>query len=290
MYHIHVIQPKGYAHTRAFDELVDLLRFSMMELGYACSAGSAGLVSDRINIIIGCHLIPENEQEQFPSSSIVLNTEPLLMELLHPWQTLSWSRRIIEYAKAFEVWDYSEKNVAGLTALGARKVRLLRIGYQPELARVPKVSEPDIDVLFYGSYNDRRMVVLDDLRARGLNVSTLFGVYGSERDAMIARAKVVLNMHYYDQHIFEVVRVFYLMTNGKAVVSEVGPSTVVEPRFLGGVMAASYEALAPACEFLVRDAAARRSLEVRAFETIRTHPQVDFMAPLLAAAPAIRGH
>lgn len=290
MYHIHVIQPEGYVHSQAFSELVDLLRFSIAELGFDCSAGSSALATDRTNIIVGCHLIREGSEQQFPESSIILNTEPLLIEMSHPWQNLSWSRQVIAYARKFEVWDYSEKNVAGLTALGARKVRLLRIGYQPELARMPKVAEPDIDVLFYGSYNDRRKVVLNDLRARGLNVTTLFGVYGAERDAMIARARVVLNMHFYDQHIFEVVRVFYLMTNGKAVVAEVGPSTVVEPRFLGGVMAASYEALAPACEFLVRDAAARRSLEVRAFETIRTHPQVDFMAPLLAAAPAIRGH
>ena len=52
-----------------------------------------------------------------------------------------------------------------------------------------------------------------------------FNAYGGKRDALIARAKVVLNIHYYAAQVFEIVRVSYLLANSKAVVTEIGPDT-----------------------------------------------------------------
>ena len=279
MYHVCVIQPEGYVHSRAFDELVDLVSFSIRQLGHGCSVATNNLRGDAVNIVVGCHLLPVEDKAEFPPSSIFLNTEPLFSG-----ENMAWSDRVAAYARNFAVWDYNQKNIDALKARNLHGARLLRIGYQAELARIPRHAAPDIDVLFYGSYNDRRRAVLDALRERNLNVVTLFGVYGAERDAMIARAKVILNMHYYDQHIFEIVRVFYLMTNGKAVVAEVGQGTAVEQRFLAGVHAAPYEGLVDACTHLVRDAEARARLEAAALESIITFPQALFTEPLLAPA------
>jgi hypothetical protein len=60
-------------------------------------------------------------------------------------------------------------------------------------------------------------------------IEFLAGVYREERDRLIARAKVVLNMHYYDARVFEIVRVSYLLSNEKAVVAECGATTTIEP-------------------------------------------------------------
>lgn len=92
------------------------------------------------------------------------------------------------------MWDYSAANVARLAALGVAALHV-PIGYHPVLARIERAAE-DLDVLFYGSLNERREAVLDGLEARGLQVASVFGVYGAERDALIARAKLVLNVHY----------------------------------------------------------------------------------------------
>ena len=54
------------------------------------------------------------------------------------------------------------------------------------------------------------------------------GVRGAERDALIARARLVLNLHFYPTAIFELVRVSYLLANGKAVVAECGPETEID--------------------------------------------------------------
>jgi hypothetical protein len=88
-------------------------------------------------------------------------------------------------------------------------------------------------------------------------------------------------MHFYKSHIFEIVRVFYLMINAKAVVCEVGESTAIEPCYEGGFLPAPYDGLVDCCRTLVSDAGLRRSIEENALDTIRRMPQGDLMAPLL---------
>lgn len=273
-FNICVIRPEGYAHHQAFDEIADLLAHAITELGHPCGITSNEWSAERTDIVIGCHLL--RSTADLPDSAILLNTEQLFSR-----QNADWTERVLGYARKHRLWDYNEKNIAALAARGIDGARLLRIGYQKELQRIAPAAEQDIDVLFYGSYNDRRSAVLKALRQRGLNVSTLFGVYGAERDAHIARSKVVLNMHYYDQHIFEVVRVFYLMSNRKAVVAEVSADTTVEWRFLKGLSTVPYDGLVEACVALVADAAERQRLEAEALNTISAWPQSRFLQPLL---------
>jgi hypothetical protein len=180
------------------------------------------------------------------------------------------------------VWDYSEANIAFLRERGVARPGLLRLGFQKELARIEPAAEQDIDVLFYGSMGSRRAQVIEALRARGLRVTAVFGVYGEQRDALIARSRVVLNLHHYAAKILEVVRVFYLMTNAKAVVCEYGPDTVADPIYLDGLRAVPYEKLVDACADLVRDDAARLLLQARAQACLQRWPQVDFTQALLA--------
>ena len=42
-------------------------------------------------------------------------------------------------------------------------MRYVPLGFVPELARIDKAPVEDIDILFYGSYNPRRVAVLDEL-------------------------------------------------------------------------------------------------------------------------------
>lgn len=275
-YHVCTVQPDGYEHHHAFDELVELLRLSIAELGTPCSASTNFLSSHRTNIIVGGHLMSAEMRASVPRSSIIVNTEPLFSR-----QNSDWTERMVNLARLYRIWDYNERNIDRLNELGARDVHLLRIGYQPELARIPRASNPDIDVLFYGSINDRRNAVIQQLRSRGLNIVPLYGVYGRERDGYIARSKVVLNMHYYDQNIFEVVRVFYLLTNAKTVVAEIGTDTSVEDRFLSALAGVSYDKLADTCHELARNQDKRHQLERCARFSMTSWAQTKFMKPLL---------
>jgi O-methyltransferase/8-demethyl-8-(2,3-dimethoxy-alpha-L-rhamnosyl)tetracenomycin-C 4'-O-methyltransferase len=117
-------------------------------------------------------------------------------------------------------------------------------------------------------------------------VEAVFGVYGAERDALIARAKVVLNMHYYDSSIFEIVRVSYLLANRKAVVAECHPGTDVDPGLREAVRAVPYDGLVEACQGLVRDEDARTGLEERGYTIFSALREEDILGRIMGGGAA----
>jgi hypothetical protein len=185
--------------------------------------------------------------------------------------------------KHYPVWDYSARNIETLAALGVR-ASLCGIGYMPGLTRIPAAAARDIDVLFIGSVNPRRGEVLHEIKAHGAAVHVAFDCYGEERDALIARAKIVLNLHFYPAKLFEIVRVSYLLANRACVVSEMGLDTELEAPFLGGIGFSSYGGLVQACLRLLGDDAARQRIAAKGFEKMRALSQVDMLRRALASA------
>jgi hypothetical protein len=150
------------------------------------------------------------------------------------------------------------------------------------LTRIPTDQEKDIDVLFYGSVNERRARILDELKSRGLNVVSLFGVYGAERDQAIARAKIVLNHHHYKPNIFEIVRISYLLANKVCVVAEGDLDDPDVKPLNGGIELAPYDDLVERCVELVGDAARRQKVAQTGFERICARRQSDLLQRCVA--------
>ena len=276
-FHICLIQPQGYVHSGAFYELSELVGLGLTDLGHKCTIRLNAILPASRNIVLGCHLLdPAYERDLLPDT-IILNTEQL------PRNTLPWVSTILDWSQRFDVWDYSPLNRTWMMQKGVKAVRQLGIGFHRDLMRIPKGTE-DIDVLFYGSINGRRRAILERLEQAGLIVQNLFGVYGQERDNWIARSKLVLNMHFHDAKIFEIVRMHYLMNNAKAVVGEVGSDTVIDKRYLDGFEAVAYDGLVDACVALSRDTERRKTLEQQGYETLAKMPQSQFMARILSEA------
>jgi hypothetical protein len=274
-YRVALVQPSGYAHSLAFQELAELLVFSLQDLGHECAFEINRFDRARRNIVLGAQLLPSEWQAQLPRDTIIVNTEQL-GSAQH-----AWTDPIVNLAQRLTVWDYNSHNITFLQSQGARDVRRLELGFQPRLARLNLVSEPDVDVLFYGSMGERRQRLLSAIEQQGLRVKALFGVYGRERDAWIERSKIVLNCHHYETQIFEIVRVFYLLTNGVAVVGEVGPDTHIEEPFKSAIVAAPYEEIPARCAELAADAQARAVLASRGAEQFRHRSQAELLRPLL---------
>ena len=174
-------------------------------------------------MLLGAHLLTANDAALVPSSAVIYNLEQV--QLSSGWCSPDY----LGLLKRCQVWDYAKRNIASLGKLAlARPAVHVPIGYVPQLTRIPRNPVQDIDVLFYGSVNERRARVLDQLRSRGINTQAVFGVYGAARDSLIARAKVVLNLHFYEASIFEIVRVSYLLANRKAVVAECHDGTEID--------------------------------------------------------------
>jgi len=276
LYNICIVQPPGYIHSLAFAELAELLMYSIRDAGHPAQIQTNQFVQGGVNVIVGAHLLDVSALRVVPEGTIILNTEQLT-GVGEKWrdQLTGW------FESGLEIWDYSPANIEVIKALGAEKVRYLPIGFQKELQRIDITVEQDIDVLFYGSINERRRDILNQIEAKGLNLKVLMGVYGKERDQWIARSKVILNHHFYESQIFEIVRVSYLLTNAKAVVAEVNPETVIEDRFRKGVIDVPYAGLVDAVFGLVEDTTKRKALQRRALNSLIKYPQVEFTKPLL---------
>lgn len=217
-YRVVIISPEGNPHSAAFGELAIALVDSICQNGFSCDLKRNELSPDATNVILGFHLLSPNsipagiryivyQLEQLSESEGIMIHRPQVLEIL---------------AKADAVWDYSMENVAFLANKGIH-ADLIPVGYSPALTTIPN-SPKDIDILFYGSRNDRRTVVLQELLNRGYNVKALFGLYGEERDLWISRAALVINVHYYEANLFESVRNSYLLNNGVPVLSEISPT------------------------------------------------------------------
>ncbi len=270
MIFIVVVKPQNFIHYKAFIELADLLKFSLIENGLDSEIVYNKIPRESKNIIIGAHLMSEEMIPIIPKDSIIFNTEQVVSG------DTNCNEIVYKFAREFKMIDYSEENIQKFKELGFDNVEYLRIGFQKELRRVKKELHQDVDVLFYGTLNNRRRKILKDLIDQGICVKHLFGVYGEERDQWISRSKVVLNMHFYESKIFEIVRVFYLMTNSVAVVSEIDSGTKIDPIYVDGVHGAPYDKLVTECLGLIKDEKYRINLQNKAFETIFRYPQHEY--------------
>jgi len=252
-FRITLVRPPAYVHTESFREIAETLQFGLQALGHAAQISENLFESGCRNVILGAHLLTSQQMQNVPSGSIIYNLEQIGGAQLNP--------AYYALAKQHQIWDYDVANIEKWNTLGCSyKPIHVPIGYAPELTRINSTVNQDIDVLFYGSLNERRTRILSALRNAGLNVHNVFGIYGKQRDELIARAKLVLNVHFYESKVFEIVRVSYLLANAKAVVSECSPGLET------AIACAPYEDLMETCRSLVQDEKRRKEQEARGFQ------------------------
>lgn len=211
-YRVCLILPPHNPHSLCFREVGLLLVSALKSNGYPCDFTFNQLAQDRINIILGYHLL--KWEEELKNYRYI----PYQLEQLDS-QEFSFSRNMEDVLRGgMDIWDYSEKNIAFLKEKGLSAKWLLP-GYHENLEMINQNARQTIDVLFYGSIGERRQKILGPLNEL-CKLKALFGVYGEKRDQWIGRSKINLNLHHYSQQIFEAVRVSYLLNNGCFVLSE----------------------------------------------------------------------
>jgi hypothetical protein len=154
------------------------------------------------------------------------------------------------------------------------------IGYAPQLTKIAS-KEEDIDVLFYGNLNKRRINILNPLAAEGINLVVQGHLWGAQRDEMIARSKIILNLHYYESKLFEIVRCFYLLANRRFVLSESGQDTEMEAPFTEGIAFSSYENIVDQVKYFLDNPRERMKVAKKGFLALSQRPQSDFLKTVL---------
>lgn len=182
-----------------------------------------------------------------------------------------------DYLKALSAWsvlDYHESNAEFLRERFGPSVRVTTVPLIPGPAvdytvdrSKPDHDETPVDVLFYGTVNERREGVLAEIRKCGLTVEVVSGSYGEELAPALLRCKLVLHVHYYPSALFPMLRMLQPLARGVPIVCERSVFSRWNDWSESGMVFADYESLAQACVDLVKDPerAMRSAAQCRSF-------------------------
>lgn len=260
---------ESFVHAQCFLETADLLRYGLEDLGYEVIFGE-GLQRDHLNIILGYQFL-YGQKISSEYKCIVYQLEELS-------ELEGWPLKNLEtlMSPSCVVWDFSERNIDFLAERGIRAV-LKPLGFHQKMFRIKYRQNKDVDILFYGSKNERRMKILKELE-RKFNVEILCGIYGHERDEWIARSKIVLSIYYYQTKLFDDVRIGYLMNNKSFSIIEDSPNKKYDD-FLVYI---PYEQLVERCEYYLNNDDLWREKAKQAFQGFRKYPESEFLKQALA--------
>ena len=275
-FEITIVQPDNYIHSLAFVEVMESLAYGLDALGHGVRLTKNHVAATCPTIILGTNLLQPEHIAALPSQAIIYNLEQIIPG--SAWATPAWLKSV----EGHLIWEYSEKNMSYWKDRGARAIHV-PIGYAPNLTRIERTVDRDIDVVFYGSMNNRRSRILDDLKSRNFRCAPLHGVYGAQRDRIIARSKLAINIHYYVPNIFEVVRGSYLVANSVPLLSERNADTYVPREWDSLAYWAPYDHLVAVCEELLNggiNALNRKAIE--RFDSFRQASMADLLTRVIA--------
>lgn len=212
-----IVQPANYVHSLGLLDPARYLRHQLRRFGMEVTLAKNRLRADAVNIVLGAHLGFDCTSRR-RHACLFLNLEqfgPSGASLTQAYRDLLRTSGVI---------DYDARNVASYSD-HPEDVPVIPFLHAPYLKRPAELNialeERPIDLLFFGSMNERRREWIRRIEATGLSVTLLDKpVYGPERDEYIARAKAVLNIHYYEAAVFEQVRVQHCLSLGTPVISE----------------------------------------------------------------------
>jgi SAM-dependent methyltransferase len=134
--------------------------------------------------------------------------------------------------------EYSLVNIEFMASKGLAypRVHYLPVGADAAYVNDTPAVEKTSDVLFYGDFSSspRRREMLATL-GRHFQVRTCNEVFGADMIEEIRRARVVINLHYYENALLETTRIQECLSLGVPVVSEVAQDQADYPELTGAI-------------------------------------------------------
>ena len=273
-----IVQRSGDPHALCFLDQARYLRHYLGRLGIPCLLSKNRLYRDRLNVVFGAHKGFDPKLAQvFPC--VIFNLEQIGRD------GANLTEAYLDLLKALPSLDYDSANQSAYAS--TRQGPLVRFLDAPYLrsaapAPAPPLSQRPIELLFFGSINERRRHLIGQIEAAGCAV-TMFdqALYGPERDTIIVQAKAVLNLHFYESGRIEQARISHCLSLGTPVISERKPAAEVPAEFEDAVFWQPADAIA---QFL-RGYLATPQFQSEAEEKIRrfrANDPLDSLRPLAA--------
>ena len=269
--------------TRCFEEIALSLQSALAVLGYNIPIITTSENIQGNSLILGANILAL-KGKKLPPNSVIYNLE-------HYNKNSFWfSKEVgyLEFLKKAEVWDFSPQNIKNLKLLGIKNIKYCPIGYMPQLSSIIHRQVKDIDVLFIGAGQERRLRVLSKLKSLGIKIHHVKKLFGEERNEYIARAKIVLNIHSHAENFFEMVRVSYLLANRVFVISEEGDDKELEKPFENGVVFSPYQNLVQTCVTYLNLEEKREKIAEVGFDFFSKQSQVTILENILSKKPSPR--
>lgn len=125
---------------------------------------------------------------------------------------------------SFAIFDYSLTNIGYFTENGLhyQQINYMPIGYLPNYASdgAGRASEKPYDILFYGDANNERRREFISRISEKYEVKIIGNLFGEALYAELRKAKVVINVHYYEGALLETTRLYESLSLDCLIVSE----------------------------------------------------------------------
>jgi len=193
----------------------------------------------------------------------------------------------VQWLRKWLVVDYHSANVAWLQRANGEAQQVLQLPLVPGPSVVhpaPDTDAKSVDVLFFGSPSPRRERIIGRLREAGITVETVAGAYAHELAPALRRARLVVNVHFYDTGLFPVTRILQPVANHIPIVCETSVFSDGADWSASGILFADYDAIAAACIVLLKS---DREMRERAQRARRFAAQIDFATPFRALVKAM---
>lgn len=170
---------------------------------------AAGILVDQLQKLGHTAKIVDNIDVRDPDTYIIYNAsgfkrlpKQYIIMQTEVWESHWFTHQYLKTIRnALAVWDYSELNVPRYQRFN-KNICIVT----PGIKQV-QTNGKDIDFLFYGWLNgsERRNIILNEIR-KEINVTVIENTVGFQMWDILKRAKVVINIHYYDKSPLELYR------------------------------------------------------------------------------------
>lgn len=222
-----------------------------------------------------------------PKNYVAFNLEQLISS--------RWFEEDKNYRKKLEnsyaLFDYSIKNIEILEDkydFSYKQIYFMPISYHKELGKSYSDIEESYDVLFYGDdKNPRRQKFLETI-SKKFKLKIINDSYKDELYQELSKAKIVVNIHYYENALLETTRLYESLSLNRLVISEDAQDSKYYPDLLECVEIVpkdDIEAMVEKIEFYLKNEEARKNKIAKNKQYLRQAPnnfEYFFMRFLLA--------
>jgi len=178
----------------------------LRKLNFSAGITTSVVPTDKLHIILFSFALPELPKNYILYQLEQINKSKYVSDKLYS-----------DISKSLLTIDYSKENISKY------KKNKEEIAYQMMPIQnyiVEYVPEYSYDIMFVGTMNERRKKILDYLSGQGMLVAHTSNTFGDNLYFHIKKARIILNLHYYENAILEVSRLNELLKFNTLIISE----------------------------------------------------------------------